>query len=96
MNAKTVTVMVGERPHLTEATIKTITAPIRGDFWQALPVEEMEHLPYYSAPAGIVAVINIPGWEVSRAVPIPEAATEAEAQKIIVATANRVWRMISS
>ena len=94
MEFKTVTTLIGERPLLTEATIKTIPAPIRGDFWQALPVGSTERLS--SAPTGIVAVINVYGWEVSRFVSIPETATEAEAEKIMINAAKRVWRMISS
>ncbi len=95
MEFKTVTTLVGERPTLTEATIKTIAAPIRGDFWQALPLSSSERLDS-APPPGIIAIINIPGWEMSRFVAIPETASEEEARKILVAAANRVWRMISS
>jgi hypothetical protein len=95
MEAKTVTCLIGERPTLTEATIKTIPATIRGDFWHALPVEEMERLSS-APPDGIVAVVNVLGWEMSCFVCIPETASDEEARKILVATANRVWRMISS
>ena len=94
MEYHTVTTQVGERPTLADATIKTIPAPIRGDFWQALPLSSGERLD--SAPTGIVAVINVLGWEMSRAVCIPETATDADAEKIMATAAKRLWRMISS
>jgi hypothetical protein len=94
MESTTVNCLIGERPTLTEATIKTIPAPIRGDFWQALPLGAFERLDS-APPPGIVAVVNVLGWEMSRFVTIPEAATEEEAQKILVAAAKRLWRMIS-
>jgi hypothetical protein len=97
MEIKTVKCFVGRKPDLIEAEITTIAEAIFGDFWCAYPVSNRDGICELPVPATFVlAKVSIKGWEVERIATIPPDATDEQARKILVAAANRMWRMISS
>jgi hypothetical protein len=97
MEIKTVKCGVGRRPDPTEAEVTTIAKPIFGDFWSAYPVTGYDSICELPVPASFVlAKVSIKGWEMERIATIPPDATDDQAHKILVAAANRMWRMISS